>query len=144
MDNKPLHRSQQLVGDDERADGVIARTPAGVADHMRVPLRQAGVFGRIQSGVHARENRKSPRRRQCKLPFLAKGCHVLGIGRHDFIENITSHLLLPQALRRVSARENNQYHIPTQGRRRPRGRPDPRHFNEVLQTKAAAAECADD
>jgi hypothetical protein len=30
MDDEPLLRSEELVGDDQRADGVVAGAPAGV------------------------------------------------------------------------------------------------------------------
>ena len=36
VDHEPLLGAEQLVGDDEGADGVIARAAAGVADDMRV------------------------------------------------------------------------------------------------------------
>ena len=59
--------AEQLVGDDQRADGVVAGPTAGVADDVRVALAQAGVLGRVEPGVHARQDREPPGRRQRQL-----------------------------------------------------------------------------
>ena len=43
VNHEPLLGTQQLVRDDERAERVIARAAAGVADHMGIALAQAGM-----------------------------------------------------------------------------------------------------
>src|SRR4051794_9550083 len=54
--HEPLRGTEQLVGDDERADRVIAGAAAGVADDVRVTLAETGVPRRVESCVHAGED----------------------------------------------------------------------------------------
>ena len=44
VDHEPLARAEQLVGDDQRADRVVARAAAGVADDVRVALVSPAYF----------------------------------------------------------------------------------------------------
>ena len=72
MDDEPLGGAEELVGDDQRADGVVAGATAGVPDDMRVTLGEAGVLGRIEAGVHAGQDREPPRRRQGEVGLRAE------------------------------------------------------------------------
>src|SRR5580704_7639722 len=72
MDNEEFPRPQQLVTDYKRADRVVAGAATGVADHMRVSLGKAGVFGGIEPGIHAGKNRKATGRRQSQLSFVSE------------------------------------------------------------------------
>ena len=60
VDDEPFTGAEQLVGDDERADGVVARPTTRIANHVRVAFGQAGILRRIQSGIHTGENGESP------------------------------------------------------------------------------------
>src|SRR6185312_8391608 len=42
VDDEPLLRTEELVGDDDRADGVVAGAAAGVADDVGIALAQPG------------------------------------------------------------------------------------------------------
>ena len=80
VDDEPFLRAEQLVRDDERADRVVGRPAAGVADDMRVALGEPGVFGRIEARVHAGENGEAPRRGKPKLALLAEAVDVSLVG----------------------------------------------------------------
>jgi hypothetical protein len=62
----------QLGGDHERADRVIGRSAAGVADHMGVAFGKACILGGVEPGVHAGEDGKSPRGRHGELALVAE------------------------------------------------------------------------
>ncbi len=64
VDDEPLGRAEQLVGDDQRADRVVAGATAGVADDVRVAFAEAGVLRRVEPGIHAGQDREPPRRRE--------------------------------------------------------------------------------
>ena len=77
--------AEQLVGDHQRADRVVAGPAAGVADHVGVALGQAGVLRRVEPGVHAGEDREAARRRQRQLVLVAEvGCVGL-VGLQDLV-----------------------------------------------------------
>ncbi len=84
MDDEPLIGAEQLVRDDQRADGVVAGAPAGVADHMRVAFRKPSIFGRIEPRVHAGQDREFTARRQGQLALFAEIRGVAGVGGGDF------------------------------------------------------------
>jgi hypothetical protein len=48
-----LARSEQALGDDQRADFVVGYDPAGVAYDVRVALLESEHDVRAQTGVHA-------------------------------------------------------------------------------------------
>jgi hypothetical protein len=83
MNDKPFLRAEELVGNDKRPDGVVGCTAARVADDMRVALREAGVFGRVEPGVHAGQDCESTSRRQRQLALFAEPPDVGLIGRDD-------------------------------------------------------------
>ena len=95
MDHEPFQRSEQLMRDHQRTDGVVARSASGVADYMRIAFGKARVFCRIESRVHAGQDRKPPRGRQRELSLFSKSVDIFGIGRHDLFENLAGHLFLP-------------------------------------------------
>jgi hypothetical protein len=80
-DDKPFPRAQEFVRNDQRPDGVIARTTARIANHMGVPFSEPGVFGWIKPGVHTGENRKMATWRQRQGAFVPKMRCVLGVCR---------------------------------------------------------------
>ena len=80
-------RAEQLVGDDERADRVVARAAAGVADDVGVALAEAGVLGRVEARVHAREDREAARGRQRQLALVAEVGGVGVVRGEDFVKN---------------------------------------------------------
>jgi hypothetical protein len=84
------------MGDDERADRIIASAPPGIADNVGIAFLQTGEFGRIEPGIHARQNRKAAAGRQRKGAFVAKRCHIGFIRRDDFVENL-AHRAPPEA-----------------------------------------------
>jgi hypothetical protein len=89
-------RAEQLVGDDERADRVVARAAAGVADHVRVAFAQPGVLRRIEPSVHAGEDCELPSGRHAELALRAERRGVLLVGGKDFVENGHHMLSLPR------------------------------------------------
>src|SRR5216684_6535454 len=85
VNDEKLIRAEQLVGDDQGAERVIAGAPSGIANYVGIALRESGVLGRIQTGVHARENRKVTRRWYCQLALRAKGRRVARIRLQNFL-----------------------------------------------------------
>ena len=63
VDDEPFGGAEELVGDNEGADRVVAGAAAGVADHVGVAFAQACVLGGVEPGVHAGEDRETPRGR---------------------------------------------------------------------------------
>jgi hypothetical protein len=61
---------------------------------MGVPLGEAGVFGRIQPGIHAGEDGEMASRRHGQFTLAAKLTGVGCIGRENFFENYTLDVLL--------------------------------------------------
>ncbi len=61
VNDEELIRTEQLVGDDQGAERVVAGAPSGIANNVRISLRESGVLSRIQSGASssplAREHR---------------------------------------------------------------------------------------
>jgi hypothetical protein len=88
MNHEPFIRPQQLVTDDERADGIIAGAAPGVSDHVCIPFCESRVFGGVESGIHARENREAPRRRQRKPLPLAESFCIQCIGSQHFMADL--------------------------------------------------------
>src|SRR3989442_3081939 len=84
VNDEELIRAKQLVGDDQGAERVVARAPSGIANDVSISLRESGVLGRIQTGVHARENRKVPRRWYRQLALRAKRRSVARIRLQNF------------------------------------------------------------
>src|SRR5262249_34570849 len=84
MNDEELLRAEELVGNDQRAEGVVTGAASRVANDVGIALRQPRVLGGIQPGVHAREDRKATRRRQRQLALLAEVCDVGHIRRQDF------------------------------------------------------------
>ena len=76
VDDEPLLGAKQLVRDDKRADRVVRRAAARVADDMRVALSEAGVFRRIKPCVHPGEYAEAPRRGQREIALLSEALRV--------------------------------------------------------------------
>jgi hypothetical protein len=62
MNHKPFGRTEQLVGNHQRSNRVVAGASPCVANDMRVAFGQARELGRIKARVHAGQNRETPRR----------------------------------------------------------------------------------
>src|SRR5712691_2611207 len=86
MNNEPLARAQQLIRDDQRPYRVIAGPAARVPDDMGVSFREPCISGRLQSRVHAGENRKLAGRRQGQLALVTKASGITGIRRQDLFK----------------------------------------------------------
>src|SRR5215469_10412377 len=84
VDDEELIRAEQLVRDDQGAKRVVARAPSGVANDVRISLRESGVLGRIQSGIHACENRKVARWRYGQLALRAERRCIARIRLQNF------------------------------------------------------------
>ena len=87
VDDEPLPRAEQLVGDHERADRVIARASAGVADDVRVALAEPRVLRGIEAGVHAGQDRETARGRQREVRLWPERRGVLLIRGEHFFED---------------------------------------------------------
>jgi hypothetical protein len=88
VDHEPFPGAEQLVGNHQRPDRVVARAAAGIADHMGIALREAGIFRRIETRIHAGENGEPAGRRhgQCGLVADARGVGPIGV------ENVVANL----------------------------------------------------
>ena len=62
VNDEKLPRAEQLVGDDQGAEGIIAGASSGVANDVGIAFREPRVLGRVQTGVHAGQNREVTRR----------------------------------------------------------------------------------
>jgi hypothetical protein len=74
-------------------DGVLTCTTAGVPDDVRITFAEPSEFCRIQTGVHASQNRKVPNGRESKFTLAAEICRVGRIGQQHFLQNITHRLI---------------------------------------------------
>ena len=93
VDHKPLGGAEELVGDHEGADRVIARSATSVADHVGIAFAEARVFGGVEAGVHAGENREASRGRKREIALGAERAHILGVGRENLVEDRHPELL---------------------------------------------------
>src|SRR5262245_20431867 len=87
MDHKPLVRAEQLVGDNKRADGIIAGPTTSIADHVRITLRQASKFGGVESCMHAGQYCKMASRRHGETALVTELFCIGLIRRQDIIKN---------------------------------------------------------
>src|SRR5262249_36424070 len=78
----------------QRADGIVAGPPTGVADHVGVTFLEAGEFGWIEPRVHASQNREAASGRQGKLALVAEIAGIGLIRSKDFGENFRHDALL--------------------------------------------------
>ena len=85
VDHEPLRRAEQLVGDHQGADRVVAGAAAGVADHVGVALGQAGVLGRVEAGVHAGQDGEAAGRGKGQVGLVAERGGVRLVGRQDLV-----------------------------------------------------------
>ena len=73
-------RSTPLPLKFQRPDGIVARAPAGIADHMGVAFRKPRVLRRIEARIHTREDREPAGRWQCELRSFSERGGVLLVG----------------------------------------------------------------
>ena len=78
-DHERLLRAEQPVRDDERAQRVVGDEPARVADDVRIALVEPDELRRIESCVHARDDREPPAGRHRQVAFReARGVGLVG------------------------------------------------------------------
>ena len=79
-DDHDLVRSEKLLADDQRADHVLGREPAGVADDVRFPGPEPEGGLDVEPRVHARDDGQTPQRggRQCRAVERLGVAVVLG------------------------------------------------------------------
>jgi len=87
MDDEPFAGAEQFGGDHERADRVIGRPAAGVADHMGVTFGKAGVFGGVEPGVHAGEDGETPRGWHGEFALVAETGGIGFVGGEHFLQD---------------------------------------------------------
>ena len=80
-------RAEQLVGDHERADRVVAGATAGVADHVRVAFAEPGVLRGVEAGVHAGEDREASGGRHRQLALVAEAVCVGLVRGKNLVEH---------------------------------------------------------
>jgi hypothetical protein len=88
VDDEEFFCAEELVADDERTDGVVAGAAAGVADDVGVAFGKTGVFGGVETGVHAGEDGEASGRREGEFGFFAEGAGVGLVGGEDFGEDL--------------------------------------------------------
>jgi hypothetical protein len=86
MDDHHLARAQQMLRDDERADGV-GGAPAGVADHVGVALLEPQEPRGVQPGIHAGDHRK-PALRRARQMSLGEPARVGRIGGQELLGSL--------------------------------------------------------
>jgi len=84
MDDEKFLSAEQLVADDEGADGVITGTAARVADHVGVAFREPREFCGVEAGVHTSEDGEAAGRRESELALFAEIGGVIGVGLKNF------------------------------------------------------------
>ena len=93
MDDEKFLSAQQLVADDEGADGVITGAAAGIADHVGVAFGEAREFGGVEAGIHAGEDGEAAGRRKRQLALFAEIGGVVGVGLKNFGKNFAHGVL---------------------------------------------------
>ena len=86
VDDEKLLGAQQLVGDDQRANGIVAGAAARIAGDVSIAFGQAGILGRIQSGIHTGQDGKTAGRRQGQIALGETG-GIAFVGFQDFSED---------------------------------------------------------
>ena len=87
VNDEKFLRSEQLVGDDQRPDRVLARPATRIADDMRVALGQTGELRGIHPRVHAGQHGEAAGRRQRQFAFVTESGDVRGVGFFDALDN---------------------------------------------------------
>src|SRR5690348_7099234 len=88
MDHEPLVRAEQLVGDNKRADGIIAGPTTRIADHVRITLCQTSKPGWIEPCIHAGQGGKLSSGRHSETALVTEAFDVAFICRQDIIKNL--------------------------------------------------------
>src|SRR6202035_4830237 len=78
VDQHDLPGAEQALADRQRPDLVIGDDPAGVADHVRLPVAEAEERVDVEAGVHARDDGevRGRRHRQRAAEGLRVACVV--------------------------------------------------------------------
>ena len=84
MDDYDLRGAQQLLGDDQGAQGAEVRPAAGVADDVGVTLRQPEAFGRVQARIHAAQDGDLAAGRHREVSPIERRC-VAGVGLRELV-----------------------------------------------------------
>jgi hypothetical protein len=97
VDDKEFPCAEQFIADHEGPDGIVAGSPARIANYVRITFGQAGIFGGIQPGIHAGKNRKAAGRGQSQFASVPEVSGICAVGRKNFRKDLT-HLELPQSI----------------------------------------------
>ena len=100
MDHDDLARAEQLLGDDQRAEGVTGEAP-GIADDVRIAFLEAKRPRGNESGVHAGDDRDLPRGRQRQFA-LGEAGGIAGVRGNEFFGD--RHVRPPRRTRSRSPR----------------------------------------
>src|SRR5580692_8907938 len=101
VNDEPLVCPKQLVRDHERTNGVVGCAAPRVAYDMSIAFRESCIFGGIETGIHAGENREAPCRRQREVAFFVKAAGVSCVRCNDLLKNSASisHRVYPSIAR---------------------------------------------
>ncbi len=80
VNDEEFASAKQFVTYNERPNGVVAGSPAGVANDVSVAFGQACVFGGIKARVHARENGEAAPRGGIEPPIMVLQTIALPLG----------------------------------------------------------------
>ena len=86
MNNEPLPGAEQVMGDDERADRIVAGAASRIADNVRVALHQTGEFCRVETSVHAGKNGELARRRHSQRRPFSQRLGIRFVGFQNFFQ----------------------------------------------------------
>src|SRR5262249_31797681 len=88
MDHEPLVGAEQLMGDNKRADGIIAGPTTSIADHVRIALCQASKLSWVKPCIHAGQDGKMPSGRHGETALVTEPFGIAFICRQDIITNL--------------------------------------------------------
>ncbi|EAU65160.1 hypothetical protein STIAU_4203 [Stigmatella aurantiaca DW4/3-1] len=88
VDDEELLGAQQLVGDDEGADGIVTRTASGVADDVRIALLEPRELGGIDARVHAGQDGEASGGGQRQLALVTEPLGIGGVGGKNLIAKL--------------------------------------------------------
>jgi hypothetical protein len=84
------------MGNDQRADGVVAGPATGITDDVGITLGKARKAGRVESRIHAGQDGEATGWGQGQGAFIAELLGVDTVGRQDFVQDTRHGLILGQ------------------------------------------------
>jgi hypothetical protein len=85
MNHEEFRRAEKFVTDDERPDGIVARSASRIANYVSIAFGQASEFGRIEARIHAGKHGEVSCGRQGKFAFFSETLTVLAISIQDLV-----------------------------------------------------------